>query len=73
MPNAGHVKVREAVARRVSKATGLTYTANHILMTVGAGAALNTVLKALLDPGDEVVLKAIDKRVRELQRESADR
>jgi aspartate aminotransferase len=58
MPNAGHPKVREAVARRVSKATGLPYTANHILMTVGAGGALNTVLKALLDPGDEVITVA---------------
>jgi aspartate aminotransferase len=58
MPNAGHPKVREAVARRVSAATGLAYTANHILMTVGAGAALNTVLKALLDPGDEVITVA---------------
>jgi len=36
MPNAGHVRVREA----------------------GAGAALNTVLKALLDPGDEVLTVA---------------
>jgi aspartate aminotransferase len=58
MPNAGHPKVREAVARRVSAATSLPYTANHILMTVGAGAALNTVLKALLDPGDEVITVA---------------
>src|SRR5262245_57998782 len=58
MPNAGHPKVREAVARRVSAATGLPYTANHILMTVGAGAALNTVLKAMLDPGDEVITVA---------------
>src|SRR5204863_91562 len=55
MPNAGHPRVREAVAARLSSATGLPYTANHVLMTVGAGAALNTVLKALLDPGDEVV------------------
>jgi aspartate aminotransferase len=58
MPNAGHPKVREAVAKRVSAATGLAYTAHHILMTVGAGAALNTVLKALLDPGDEVITVA---------------
>jgi aspartate aminotransferase len=58
MPNAGHPKVREAVAGRVSAATGLPYTANHILMTVGAGAALNTVLKALLNPGDEVITVA---------------
>jgi aspartate aminotransferase len=58
MPNAGHPKVREAVARRVSASTGLPYTSNHIVMTVGAGAALNTVLKALLDPGDEVITVA---------------
>jgi aspartate aminotransferase len=58
MPNAGHPRVREAVASRLRAATGLPYTANHVLMTVGAGAALNTVLKALLDPGDEVVTVA---------------
>src|SRR5437660_6614423 len=58
MPNAGQPRVREAVAARLSSATGLPYTANHVLMTVGAGAALNTVLKALLDPGDEVITVA---------------
>jgi aspartate aminotransferase len=58
MPNAGQPRVREAVAARLTKATGLPYTANHVLMTVGAGAALNTVLKALLDPGDEVITAA---------------
>jgi aspartate aminotransferase len=58
MPNAGYPRVRDAVARRLSAATGLPYTANHVLMTVGAGAALNTVLKALLDPGDEVITVA---------------
>ena len=58
MPNAGHPEVREAVAKRLAAATGLPYTANHVLMTVGAGAALNTVLKALLNPGDEVITVA---------------
>jgi aspartate aminotransferase len=58
MPNAGHPRVREAVAGRLRVATGLAYTADHVLMTVGAGAALNTVLKALLNPGDEVVTVA---------------
>src|ERR1051326_2293786 len=58
MPNAGHPTVRAAVAKRLQAATGLPYTANHVLMTVGAGAALNTVLKALLDPGDEVLTVA---------------
>jgi aspartate aminotransferase len=58
MSNAGHPRVREAVAGRLRAATRLPYTANHVLMTVGAGAALNTVLKALLDPGDEVITVA---------------
>jgi aspartate aminotransferase len=58
MPNAGYPQVRTAIAKRLSAATGLPYTANHVIMTVGAGAALNTVLKALLDPGDEVITVA---------------
>lgn len=58
MPNAGFPEVRAAIAARLGAATGLPYTANHVLMTVGAGGALNTVLKALLDPGDEVVVLA---------------
>jgi aspartate aminotransferase len=58
MPNAGYPQVRAAIAQRLSAATGLPYTANHVIMTVGAGAALNTVLKALLDPGDEVITVA---------------
>jgi aspartate aminotransferase len=58
MPNAGHPPVRAAVAKRLSAATGLPYTANHVIMTVGAGAALNTVLKALLNPDDEVITVA---------------
>src|SRR5262245_27505270 len=60
MPNAGLPPVRAAVARRLSAATGLPYTADHVLMTVGAGGALNTVLKVLLNPGDEVLTVAPD-------------
>jgi aspartate aminotransferase len=58
MPNAGFPEVRQAMAARMSKATGLTYTAELILMTVGAAGAINTLLKAILDPGDEVIVLA---------------
>ena len=34
------------------------YTADHVLMTVGSSGAINTVLKAILDPGDEVIVLA---------------
>ncbi len=58
MPNSGFPHVRAAIARSQSAATGLPFTANHVVMTVGAGGALNTVFKALLDPGDEVIALA---------------
>jgi aspartate aminotransferase len=58
MPNAGHAPVRAAVARRLSVATGLNYTADHVIMTAGAGAALNVLMRALLDDGDEVIVTA---------------
>ena len=56
MPNAGFPAVREVIARQLSAQTDLAYTADHILMTVGAAGAINVVLKSLLDPGDEVII-----------------
>lgn len=58
MPNAGFPDVRARLAAQLSEATGLDYTEGQVLMTVGAGGALNVVLKALLDPGDEVIVLA---------------
>ena len=58
MSNAGHESVRQAVAARYSRLSGLPVTAGQVCMTVGAAGALNSVLKALLDPGDEVILLA---------------
>jgi len=48
--------VRQIIARQLSQQTGLAYTPDHILMTVGAAGAINVVLKSLLDPGDEVII-----------------
>ena len=56
MPNAGYAETRAAVAEQLSSETGLSFTADEIVMTCGAGGALNVVLKTLLDPGDEVVI-----------------
>lgn len=56
MPNAGWPQVRTRVAEHLQERTGLPYSADHIVMTVGAGGALNSCLKAILDPGDEVIL-----------------
>ena len=58
MPNAGFPATRKSIADRLSKASGLEFSANNVIMTVGAGGGLNTVLKAILDPGDEVIVLA---------------
>jgi len=56
MPNAGYPAVRQRMAEKLSRETGLPFAGEDVLMTVGAAGALNVVLKALLDPGDEVIL-----------------
>jgi aspartate aminotransferase len=58
MPNAGFPEVRSAMAARLAEETGLPYTAQHVLMTVGAAGALNVIFKAVLDPEDEVIVLA---------------
>ncbi|OPY84879.1 MAG: Aspartate aminotransferase [Smithella sp. PtaU1.Bin162] len=55
-PNAGYYETRQAVAAKIGKTTGLKMSADHIIMSCGAGGALNVILKALLDPGDEVIV-----------------
>ncbi len=56
MPNAGYPETRTAVADFVSKEQGVTLSAEHVVMTCGAGGGLNVVFKTLLDPGDEVLI-----------------
>ena len=56
MPNSGWPEVRAAVASRLAQEQGAPIKASDILMTCGAAGALNVVMKALLDPGDEVII-----------------
>jgi aspartate aminotransferase len=56
MPNAGFPHVRERIASHLSGELGMELGPQNIVMTVGAGGALNVALKALLDHGDEVVV-----------------
>ena len=58
MPNAGLPETREAVARQLTDEAGIPFTLNEIIMTCGAGGALNVVMKTLIDPGDEFVIFA---------------
>ncbi len=58
MNNAGYAETRAAVAGKISKDSGLTVPADNIIMTCGAGGALNVVLKTILNPGEEVIILA---------------
>ena len=56
MSNAGYPETRKAVADYVSQEHQVALTHDQVVMTCGAGGALNVVLKTLLDPGEEVII-----------------
>src|SRR5579864_1784946 len=54
--NFGYLELRRALAKYVRKAFGAEYNPdNEILITVGVSEALDLALRALLNPGDEVL------------------
>ncbi|MCR4787656.1 MAG: pyridoxal phosphate-dependent aminotransferase [Lachnospiraceae bacterium] len=55
MSNAGHEEVRKTIADSLNKRFGTSYNEQNIIMTVGAAGGLNVALKAILNPGDEVI------------------
>ena len=55
MPNTGYFHVRRAVADYLSHEHGVDFTETEVIMTCGAAGALNMILKAILDAGDEVI------------------
>ena len=56
MSNAGYQETRQAIAEKINKTSGLNLNGEHIIMSCGAGGALNVILKSLLDPQDEVIV-----------------
>ncbi|MFL0365102.1 aminotransferase [Bacillus sp. PK3_68] len=55
--NAGLLELREEIAKYVSSRFYVPYDAEEeIILTVGASQALDLALRAILDPGDEVVI-----------------
>ncbi len=53
--NAGYQDVRQAVADSLNERFSTQFHYENITMTVGAAGGLNVILKALLNPGDEVI------------------
>lgn len=58
MNNAGYAETRAAVAANLAEVTGVPVQAGQVVMTCGAGGALNVTLKTILNPGEEVIILA---------------
>jgi aspartate aminotransferase len=58
MTNAGLLHVRQALAESLSSMYQRNLGPGDLVLTCGAAGALNVMFKALLDPGDEVVIFA---------------
>ena len=54
----GNESTRAAIAASLNRRFGTSYTASNLYLTMGAAAAIDASLKAVLDPGDEVVVIA---------------
>jgi aminotransferase len=56
-PNRGLLELREEIARYEKKAIGIGYNPQEeILVTVGVSEAVDLAFRALLAPGDEVLI-----------------
>lgn len=55
--NAGIVELREAISRNIHKNTGVDYDPkNEIIVTVGGSEGIDISIRALINPGDEVLI-----------------
>ena len=64
MPNAGFDFARQAMADKTSLEQGVNVTKDCIIMEVGAAGAINVLLKAIMNPGMEIVQIIERKRTR---------
>ena len=56
MCEAGYEEVRKKIADSLNQKHKTEYTCDNVIMTNGVAGGMNMVLRAILEPGDEVVL-----------------
>ncbi len=56
MSNAGYDECRAAMAQKESQEQGVQVDSSCVIMTVGAASAISSAIKALIMPGEEVVV-----------------
>lgn len=55
-PAQGALDVRQALADSINRRFGMSATANHLYVTVGAAASLRISFSAISNPGDEIIV-----------------
>ncbi len=56
-PNSGYMELREEISKYIYKKTGVEYNPqNEIIVTVGGSEAIDISCRALVGPGDEVII-----------------
>lgn len=55
-PNAGLFELREEISNYVKTQFQVEYSPSEIIVTVGASSAIDTAIRTILDPGDEVII-----------------
>jgi aspartate aminotransferase len=55
MPNGGYDWARDALAAHLSREQGVALTGEDVILTCGAAGGLNSLFKAILNPGDQVL------------------
>ena len=54
--NAGIMPLREAIAEKMNRDNGFCVSAENVIVTFGAGQSLMSVMQAILNPGDEILV-----------------
>lgn len=54
--NSGLKELREEICKYLSRKYSLEYMANQVLVTVGGSEAIDIALRAMINPGDEVLI-----------------
>lgn len=54
--NAGLAELKTEISRYLKRRFRLSYTAEEVLVTVGGSEAIDIAFRAMLDPGDEVII-----------------
>ena len=58
MSNSGYEDVRNTIADSLNRRFDTSFNSSNIIMTVGAAGGINVLFKALLNPGEEVIVFA---------------